>query len=68
MLATLLLVWFFRERMTIIFPEMQFQITVAASTVILSIVFGVVVVTLTPLLTILSMARMDIPSALRVME
>ena len=67
-LGVVLLAWFYRERMPIIIPQMRFHITVAPSTLVLSVVFGVVVVTITPLLAVRRMASMDIPATLRVME
>jgi len=43
-------------------------ITVSNLSLILAVILGVVVVALTPLLSIRKMARMDLPSTLRVME
>lgn len=48
--------------------EIKFIITISASTVLMAIGVGVVVVALTPLLSIRKMRKMDIPSTLRVME
>jgi putative ABC transport system permease protein len=49
-------------------PEIGFSIVVAPETILLALVLGVMVVTLTPLLSIRRMRNMDIPSTLRVME
>ncbi len=67
-LGTLFLLWFVVERMPLILPEMRLPVTLSAGTLALAFVVGVVIVTLTPLLAVRKMARMDIPSALRVME
>jgi putative ABC transport system permease protein len=67
-LGALILVWFTQTRMPQILPEVRFPITVSASTISLAIVVGVVVVALTPLLTIHKMMDMDVPDTLRVME
>ncbi len=67
-LGTLFLLWFVVERMPLILPEMRMPVTLSAGTLALAFVVGVVIVTLTPLLAVRKMARMDIPSALRVME
>ena len=48
--------------------DFQFVVTISLSTLVISALLGVLVVTLTPLLSIRRMLRMDIPSALRVME
>jgi putative ABC transport system permease protein len=48
--------------------ELAFVITVSARTILLAVAVGVIVVALTPLLSLRRMRRMDIPSTLRVME
>ncbi len=67
-LGSLILVWFTQTRMPVILPEVRFPITISATTIMLAILVGVVVVALTPLLTMRKMIRMDIPDTLRVME
>ncbi|MBN1562848.1 MAG: FtsX-like permease family protein [Anaerolineae bacterium] len=67
-LGALILVWFTQTRMPTILPEIRFPITLSWETTILAILVGVVVVTLTPLLTIRKMMDMDVPDTLRVME
>ena len=54
--------------MPAILPEMRMPVTLSAQTLVTAFIVGVVVVTITPLLTVRKMAHMDIPSALRVME
>jgi len=49
-------------------PDIGFVITISAETVLLAALLGVVVVALTPLVSIRRMRKMDIPSTLRVME
>lgn len=49
-------------------PEIAYIITIESSTILLAAVLGVLVVTLTPILSVRRMRRMDIPSTLRVME
>ena len=48
--------------------DFKFIVTLSPATLAASLVLGVLVVTLTPLLSIRRMSRMDIPSTLRVME
>jgi len=48
--------------------DLKFTITISSTTLLISAVLGVLVVALTPLLSIRRMLRMDIPSTLRVME
>lgn len=48
--------------------DMQLIVTVAPATLVLSMALGILVVALTPLLSIRRMARMNIPDTLRVME
>jgi putative ABC transport system permease protein len=67
-LGVLTLFWFFVERMPEIVPEAQFNVTLSPTTALLTVLLGVIVVALTPLLTVRKMVRMDIPSTLRVME
>ncbi len=49
-------------------PDLGIRTALETGTVVLAVVLGVVVVALAPLLTLHKLARMDIPSALRVME
>ncbi|MCZ7539346.1 MAG: ABC transporter permease [Anaerolineae bacterium] len=49
-------------------PDLKFAIVLEPETVLLAAALGVIVVGLTPLLSIRRMRRMDIPSTLRVME
>lgn len=49
-------------------PDIGYIITLEPQTILLSAVLGVLVVTLTPFLSVRRMRRMDIPSTLRVME
>ncbi|MBN1200512.1 MAG: ABC transporter permease, partial [Anaerolineae bacterium] len=49
-------------------PDVKLTVTISGTTLILAAVLGVVVVMLTPLLSIRRMQQMDIPSTLRVME
>jgi putative ABC transport system permease protein len=67
-LGSVILVWFTQSRMPEILPELRFPITVSPTTTVLAILIGVVVVALTPLLTMGKMMQMDIPDTLRVME
>jgi putative ABC transport system permease protein len=62
------LVWMMTARMATQMRSIGFQITVAPRTLAMAVVIGVVVVALTPVLNMRKMARMDIPSTLRVME
>jgi putative ABC transport system permease protein len=48
--------------------EFNFIVTISTSTLLISVALGVLVVALTPLLSIRRMARMNIPDTLRVME
>ncbi|NDJ86368.1 MAG: FtsX-like permease family protein [Chloroflexi bacterium] len=48
--------------------DFKFIITLSPDTLAISVALGVLVVALTPLLSIRKMSRMDIPSTLRVME
>ncbi|HEX3050336.1 MAG TPA: FtsX-like permease family protein [Aggregatilineaceae bacterium] len=62
------LYWFLSTQMTGIAADAHFSLAVAPFTWGLVVLTGVIVVMLTPLLTIQKMKRMDIPSTLRVME
>jgi putative ABC transport system permease protein len=62
------LVWMMTERMATQLRTIQFLITISPETVAAALGMGVIVVALTPLLSIRKMAGMDIPSTLRVME
>lgn len=48
--------------------EFKFTVSISSTTLVLSALLGVLVVALTPILSIRRMLRMDIPSTLRVME
>ena len=48
--------------------DFNFVVRISTSTLLISVVLGVLVVALTPLLSIRRMARMNIPDTLRVME
>ncbi|MBN1201601.1 MAG: ABC transporter permease [Anaerolineae bacterium] len=67
-LGYLVLAWFVYDRMPVILPEFQFNPVLAPITFVMAVVIGVIVVALAPLALIRRMARMDIPSTLRVME
>ncbi len=67
-LGYLVLLWMMTERMATQLRTIQFRIVLSPGTVAAAVVMGVMVVALTPLLNIRKMARMDIPSTLRVME
>lgn len=67
-LGMVVLIWFCRARMPHTMPEIRFDLTLSTTTLLLSILTGVVVVALTPLLHLRKMEHMDIPSTLRVME
>lgn len=56
------------SRAEIEMPDLKFVIVIEPETVLLAAALGVIVVGLTPLLSIRRMRRMDIPSTLRVME
>jgi putative ABC transport system permease protein len=62
------LVWMLNSRVDTMMPDIGMTITVSNLSLILAVLLGVVVVALTPLLSIRKMARMDLPSTLRVME
>lgn len=50
------------------FPDIQFQVRVSSTTVLVAALIGVLVVAVTPLFTIRRIARMNIPDMLRVVE
>jgi putative ABC transport system permease protein len=62
------LVWMMTERMADQLKTIQLHIILSPGTIAAAVVIGVIVVALTPLLSLRKMARMDIPSTLRVME
>lgn len=64
--ATLSAVLFSRAEIEM--PDLKFVIVLEPETVLLAVMLGVIVVGLTPLLSVRRMRRMDIPSTLRVME
>lgn len=67
-LGVLVMAWFLTMRISAIMPLIRFPITLSAGTVITAVVMGVVVPALAPLVAVRRMARMDVSSALRVME
>lgn len=67
-LGYVLLYWLFMDRVNEMLPEIQFTIDLSMSTFIIAVILGIVVVALTPVLSIRKMIGLDIPSTLRVME
>ncbi len=67
-LGVLFSTWFMTVKLVQIVPSIRMPITISTTTLALAIFTGVVVTTLTPLLTMRKMLAMDIPSTLRVME
>lgn len=67
-LGSVILTWFTQTRMPEILPEVRIPVTLSASTIALAFGMGIVVVALTPLLTMRKMLAMNIPDTLRVME
>ena len=61
-------VWSLNSRIETMMPDIGLTITVSNVSLALAVLVGVIVVALTPLLSIRKMARMDLPSNLRVME
>jgi putative ABC transport system permease protein len=55
-------------RMEVMLEDINLLITIAPLSLILAVVLGVGAVALTPLLSVLKLRRIDIPSTLRVME
>jgi putative ABC transport system permease protein len=49
-------------------PEIEMPVSVSPATIAATLLFGIVVVGLAPLLTARKLRRMDVPSTLRVME
>lgn len=64
----LTITWIIHSLMADTWPEIGVVRATSATTVVVTIVVGVVVVALTPLLMTRRVARMDIPSTLRVVE
>ncbi|MBI5931099.1 MAG: ABC transporter permease [Chloroflexi bacterium] len=62
------IVWMVKGQVADMIPDIQFDIHIALATFVTASVLGIVVVGLTPLLSIRKFLRMDIPSTLRVME
>lgn len=58
----------FAQQLSEMFPDIRFTVAISVGTVILAAFMGVLVVALTPLLSIRRMESMDIPSTLRVVE
>ena len=48
--------------------DFKFTVTLSPATLLVTLLLGVLVVALTPLLSIRTMTRLDMPSTLRVME
>lgn len=48
--------------------DLNFLITITPQSIVLSLILGILVVAITPLFSIRKMAKMDIPSELRIME
>lgn len=67
-LGWLLLVYMLTARVEEQMADIRIVATLAPSTLVISIILGVLVVGLTPLLSIRRMKRLDLPSALRVVE
>jgi putative ABC transport system permease protein len=61
-------VWITTGQIEEMFPEIQFGAEISAQTMLIALAIGILVVTLTPLLSVRRMVTMDIPSTLRVME
>ncbi len=62
------MVWMMDSRVANMLPDVHLTLTVSTLSLALAVLLGVVVVALTPLLNIRKLARMNLPSALRVME
>ena len=62
------IVWMVEGQIAEMMPEIKFLIDVSPGTIFAAAVLGIVVVGLTPLLSIRKMTKMDIPATLRVME
>jgi putative ABC transport system permease protein len=67
-LGYVVLVWMITQRMASQMRELDFSLTLSPATLGWAVAIGVIVVALTPLLSMRKMVRMDIPSTLRVME
>jgi len=67
-LGFLTLTWLMNERINTMLPDVSMTITLSALSLIIAVILGVVVVALTPLLSVRKMSRMNLPSTLRVME
>ncbi|MCQ3928836.1 MAG: hypothetical protein DPW16_00125 [Chloroflexi bacterium] len=64
----MVIVWMMESQIKDMVPDIQFNVYIASGTLLTAAVLGILVVGLTPLLSIRKMLRMDIPSTLRVME
>ncbi len=64
----LFVVWFLARQMPVIMPTLRLTPVLSPITLALAVLTGIVVVTLTPLVTMRRLSRMDIPATLRVME
>jgi putative ABC transport system permease protein len=62
------LTWLMNGRMADMVPDVSLAVAVSAFSLLMAVLMGVMVVALTPLLSIRRMSRMDLPSTLRVME
>jgi putative ABC transport system permease protein len=67
-LGYLTTVWMMQGRVENMMPDVIIHATLAPLSLALAVIVGVVVVALTPLLSIRKMSRMNLPSTLRVME
>jgi len=67
-LGYLLLYWLLMDRMATMLPDISLVIMLSPLTLLMAGAVGILVVALTPLLTTRRLARMDIPSMLRVVE
>jgi putative ABC transport system permease protein len=67
-LGMLVLFWIFSSPMMDMLPQFQFPVLLSPVTAGLAMLVGVGVVSMTPLLAMRRLRRMDIPSTLRVME
>ena len=64
----LLLDWLITDLLPSTLPDLRLLVPVSGTTLVLALLMGVVAVSLAPVLTLRRLLRMDIPSALRVVE
>ena len=67
-LGYLLLKSLFKTQFAEQFPDIQFQVIVSSTTVLVAALIGVLVVAVTPLFTVRRIIGMNIPDMLRVVE